>query len=69
MTIREFVQLEKSGAIFILIDASKRRYMRLHESVMEADRNVIDKYYGEWKMVGFQPVSKRKMALFACEEH
>lgn len=59
MKVKDFLKLEKSGAMFIAIDADKRGYLTNKEVLTEADRNIIKQSYGEAWVVGFEPKGKK----------
>lgn len=59
MTVSEFVKYEKSGAMFILIDARKTGYMSTEEAMITADRNAVSNIYGDADVVGFEPKGKK----------
>lgn len=65
MTVRDFVQTCKGDVIFRLIDADQRGYASNLFCIIEADRNVIAERYGDCEFVGFDPISKKVIALYA----
>lgn len=59
MKVSEFVKLEKSGALFRVVDATQPACRVLRTALTEADRNVVCSMYGDAKMEGFEPQGKR----------
>ena len=58
MKVCEFVRLDKGGIIFKAVDATKVGYMLKPSVLIEADKNVLWKEYGNYDVVGFD-VEKR----------
>lgn len=66
MKVKDFLKLEKSGAMFIAVDADRRGYLTDPEVLIEADRNVIKQSYGDAWVVGFEPKGK-KVTLYISQ--
>lgn len=63
MTVSEFVMFEKSGAIFRVVDAAQPGCRIIREALVEADRNVVRRLYGDATVEGFEPQG-RKVILY-----
>lgn len=60
MTVKELVSLEKSGAMFCVVDSTKIGcYSHPMEFLTEADRNVVGRDFGDRTVVGFIPYGKK----------
>lgn len=64
MTVKDFIALEKAGAMFTVVNANRVGYMTNPQIVDVADCNVIGRDYGEYELVGFEPVTKRNIKLY-----
>ena len=64
MTLKEFVGLDKSGAMFKIVDATKTGYMNTKEYLTYADRNVVNKFCGDKTVVGYEAIGKNKVAVY-----
>lgn len=64
MLVKEFVQMEKSGSMFQLVDASKIGYMTYPSVIDIVGRSVAVERYGDYEVVGFSPHSKRAIDLY-----
>ena len=64
----EFVKLEVSNVMFEIVDANKPGYMTRPELMLIADRNVVTKQFSDWAVVGFEPITKRRIRLYIKED-
>ena len=64
MIVRNFVKLDVSGMMFRLVDANRVGYMTHPVVILEADKNVVRKEYGEHEVVGFENATKKTMILY-----
>lgn len=67
MKVKDFVSMEKSGAMFRLVDADERGYLTTDKTLYEADRSTVKKLYGEAIVVGFAPKGK-KVTIYISQE-
>lgn len=69
MLVKDFLALEKSGCYFRVIDAGRTGYMtKPFVLLADADRNVVKSAYGTWQLVGFEPISKKVIAIYVKGE-
>lgn len=59
MKVADFIKMEKSGALYRVVDADERGYMTTDKCLIEADRSVVKKLYADAEMVGFEPKGKK----------
>lgn len=64
MTVTSFVRLDVSGVMFRLVDANRTGYVSNPYVLIEADKNVVKKEYGDYEVVGFENVTKKTMILY-----
>ena len=64
MTVMEFIKLEKSGAMYKVINASLPGYMTSGKVLIEGDINVIKNMYAEKQLEGFSAGGKSKITLY-----
>lgn len=64
MTVKEFIKYNISGAMIVAVDGDQCGYMTKPTILIEADRNVINEMYGDYTVIGFEPVSKKKINLY-----
>ena len=69
MKVCEFVRLDKGGILFKTVDATKVGYMSKPSVLVEADKNVLGKEYGNYDVVGFDVEKRgRTITLYIKEE-
>lgn len=64
MTVKDFVKMEKSGAMFHVVDANRIGYLTKQEVEIVCDRNVLYERFAENEVVGFEPKTKRSIYLY-----
>ena len=63
MTVRDIVKLS-GGAMFRLVDASVVGYMSHPKIIVEADRNVVLRSYGEFEVVPLEAFKRNGITLY-----
>lgn len=64
MILKDFIKLDNGGVVYRLVDANRIGYMLHPYILIEADRNVVIKEYGEYEVVGFEIASKKTLILY-----
>lgn len=64
MTVLEFTKLDMQGVMFAVVDANKTGFMSSPSILIEADKNVVRKNYGDREVIGFSLLGKTKMMLY-----
>lgn len=67
MTVYEFTKLSVADVMFQIVNADKTGFMTTPEIMIEADKNVVRKLYGDRIVVYFELVSKKRMILYTKE--
>ena len=62
--VTAFLSLERSGVTYDAIDASLPGYMTKPVVMVSADKNIIRERYGDYVVVGFEPKTTRRIALY-----
>lgn len=68
MTVNEFVSLDKTGCMFAAVNADKAGYMTRPEMLIIADKNVLRQLYGDWRVIGFEPKTARRIQIYITSE-
>ena len=64
MTVKDFIKLEKSGATFRVVDATKVGYMTKPTIIIEAGRSVVADRFGDWELIGFSAERKQIVEIY-----
>lgn len=64
MKVSDFIKMEKSGAMYRVVDVSNVGYMNSDKYATEADRNVIRDRFGEETLVGFSAKGKNRIIIY-----
>ena len=65
MYVKDFLNLERSGCYFKVVDARKIGYMSFPVVLLAgADKNVVGSAYGSWELVGFEPSGKKTITIY-----
>ncbi len=64
MLVKDFLKLEKGGAMIKVFDASKVGYRNTDKYVIHADRNVVVSTLADSEVVGFEPCGKNSIKLY-----
>lgn len=65
MLVKDFLTMERSGCMFMVVDARKTGYMVCPVVLLAgADRNVVKSAYGTWELVGFEPSGKKTITIY-----
>ena len=65
MYVKDFLNLEKSGCYFKVVDARKTGYMVCPVVLFAGgDRNIVKSAYGAWELVGFEPSGKKTITIY-----
>lgn len=68
MKVNDFLELDKSGAMYDVVDARKTGYVTFPSVLISGDRDVVKKYHGESKLIGFAPKTKRTIIIYVLPE-
>lgn len=68
MKVKEFISFEKSGAMFVVIDADMTGYMSNPKVLTIADRNVVSDNYGDAELIGFSSAASRRINLYISQK-
>lgn len=63
MLVKDFVGM--ADGMFKIVDAKNIGYKTIKKAEIEADKNVVREFYGDWEVVGFEAVGKDKIAIYA----
>lgn len=69
MKVKDFVELEGTGALFTVIDYDKPGCKVSPEVLTIADRNVVKKVYGDCELVEFAPKTVRNVILYVSQKN
>lgn len=66
MNVREFLKLEKSGAMVKVIDGDRVGCFNdsCQVQLLEADRSTVAERYGDFEVYAFEPYGKRAYKLY-----
>ena len=64
MKVAELIKMEKAGAMFRVVDATRTGYMVRPQTLLVADRNVVTDLYGDFELAGFEAAKKKEIIIY-----